>query len=206
MSDGDDDDRTDEELFAAWVEGDTAAGDTLFLRHYESIRWFFRNKVEDVDDFVQKTILALVENAARFRGDASFRTYLFAIARKVLLKHIRDKHGPRGKWDLGTVSMMDLGDSPSRIVADSEEKELLLLALRHLTVDQQTILELFYWEGMKVAEIAEVLERPVGTVKTQMRAARKRLRELVEELASSPRVRDQTLSKYVIGDPDDEPS
>ncbi|MCH9680961.1 MAG: sigma-70 family RNA polymerase sigma factor, partial [Deltaproteobacteria bacterium] len=149
------------------------------------------------------TFLSLQEHADRFRGDASFRTFLFAIAKNVLLKFFRSGSGPRGKVELGTVSVVDMGQSPSRIVADNERRQLLLTALRHLTLDQQTILELHYWEDMKVAELAAVMELPLGTVKTRMRAARKRLEALIEELAGSAHLLHATLSDLP-RDPDDD--
>lgn len=179
-------DETDEKLLRSWCDGDRTAGEVLFERHYGRIARFFRNKVAEPSDLTQRTFLVLLEQADRYRGDAGFRTFLFSIANNVLLKDIRATHGPRGKVDLGTVSVVDLGDSPSRIAADSEQKQLLLRAFQHLKLDQQTVLELHYWEHMKVAEIAVVMGRPVGTIKTQMRAARKRLEELIGKLAAPP--------------------
>ena len=188
------DESPDEELLRRWQAGDKAAGKVLFARYWDAVTRFFRNKVSDPADLAQRTILSLLENADRFRGESTFRTFVFAIARHVLLKHFRERQGPRGKVDLGTVSVIDMGESPSQVMADAEQQQLLRLAMQRLPLDQQTLLELFYWERLKVSELAEVLEIPVGTVKTRMRAARKRLRELIEQLASTPQLRDETLS------------
>lgn len=164
------------------------------MRHYESVARFFRNKVAEPADMVQRTFLACVEGIDRFRGDASFRTFLFAIATNVLRKHYRACSGPRGRVDLGTVSAEDLEPSPSRALAERNERRLVRRALRHLPVEEQTLLELHYWEQLKVAELAAVLEIPVGTVKTRMRAARRRLEALIAELAASPGLVESTLS------------
>ncbi|MEX1363975.1 MAG: RNA polymerase sigma factor [Nannocystaceae bacterium] len=185
----------DAELLAAWHGGDRAAGEALFERHYDGVSRFFRNKVAEPADLVQRTFLACLENVDRFRGDASFRTFVFAIANNVLHKHFRMRGGPRGKVDLGTVSAEDLGDSPSRVLVDGEQKQLLLRALRRLSVEQQVLLELHYWEQLKVTELAEVLTLPVGTVKTRLRAARKRLEVLIGELASTPDLGPSTVSQ-----------
>lgn len=186
---------TDAELLRAWRRGDDSAGEALFERHYHSVSRFFRNKVDEPADLVQQTFMACLENADRFRGDASFRTYLFAIATNVLRKHFRARSGPRGKVEFGSVSVEDLGDSPSRVLADNEQKRLLLRALRRLSMDQQVLLELHYWEQLKVSELAEILELPIGTVKTRMRTARQRLEVLIGELASSPNLQQSTISR-----------
>ncbi|WP_420829612.1 RNA polymerase sigma factor [Nannocystis pusilla] len=81
----------------------------LFERHFESVYRFFCNKVpRDADDLVQETFLECVGAKERFRQDASFRTFLFAIARKVLLKY-------RERWARATRarSSTPLGSPPS---------------------------------------------------------------------------------------------
>ena len=73
----------DSELIAAWRCGDAAAGQALFARHFDGLYRFFRTKCgDDADELVQATLLACVSARAQFRGEASFRTYLFAIARQ----------------------------------------------------------------------------------------------------------------------------
>lgn len=186
---------TDAELLRAWHGGDRAAGEALFERHYEPVRRFFRNKVREPAELVQRTFIACLEHAERFRGDASFRTFLFAIANNLLRKHYRELAGPRGKVELGTVSAEDLRQSPSRELQVNEEKRLLLRALRRLSIDQQVLLELHYWEELKVSELAEVLGVPVGTVKTRMRVARQRLEALIGELAATPSVGQSTVTR-----------
>lgn len=190
---------TDAELLRAWHGGggggDRSAGEALFERHYESVSRFFRNKVAEPADLVQRTFLACLENIDRFRGDASFRTFLFAIATNVLRKHYRANAGPRGKVDLGSVSIEALEPSPSRIVANTHEKRLLLRALRRLTMDQQILLELYYWEQMKITELAAILELPIGTVKTRMRTARRQLEEHIEVLAAAPGLVNSTVTR-----------
>ncbi|MCA9708401.1 MAG: sigma-70 family RNA polymerase sigma factor, partial [Myxococcales bacterium] len=72
----------DEQLLARWRGGDAQAGAALFERYYEAIARFFVNKVGlDCGDLVQATFLGCLEGLERFRGEASFRTLLFAIAR-----------------------------------------------------------------------------------------------------------------------------
>ena len=77
--------KSDIDLLDAWRAGDPRAGNELFNRHFDSVCRFFANKAgNEVDDLIQRTFLACVEGRDRFRGDASFRGYLFGVARNVL--------------------------------------------------------------------------------------------------------------------------
>ena len=65
------------------------------------------------------------------------------------------------------------------IAARRAEQRVLVMALQRIPVELQILLELFYWEGLSIAELAEVVEIPVGTVKTRMRLAVTKLRAAV---------------------------
>ena len=102
--------RDDASLFVAWQAGDRAAGEALIERHFDAIDRFFATKVGDGgDDLVQSTFLACAEAGARYRGDSSFRAFLFGIARNVLFEHIRGKvrHGV-APADLSQSAIADL--------------------------------------------------------------------------------------------------
>jgi RNA polymerase sigma-70 factor (ECF subfamily) len=185
----------DFDLLAAWQAGDRAAGDQLFSRHFSALFRFFRNKVDDAlaEDLTQVTFLACVDGRDRFRGSASFRTYLFAIARNQLLMHFRKK-GTRDKVvELGTHSVADLGASPATVANAKAEQKLLLQALRQIPVDFQIAIELYYWEGMSTKELAEVLDIPEGTVRSRLTRAREHLAKHIERLAGSPAVQHSTI-------------
>ncbi len=171
---------TDAELLRAWAEGDKLAGEQLFERHFEAIARFFRNKLATVDsasheDLIQLTFLGCVEALLndRFRSDASFRTFLFAIARNQLSKYWRTRS--RDRVDLQTVSIHDLDPSPSAALARDRDQQLLLIALRRIPLDSQIALELHYWESLTADEIAAVLDLPLGTAKTRLRRAKQLL-------------------------------
>ena len=139
--------RSDHELLTAWGDGDTAAGRELFGRHFTSIFRFFRNKVDDAaDDLTQQTFVACLKAREGFRGDSSFRTFLFSIARRRLYDHLRLRlrRAPK-EAALGERSIADIhGPSPTRLIAAQQEQALLLRALRRLPVDMQVALELWH--------------------------------------------------------------
>lgn len=187
---------SDFDLLAAWRNGDEHAGNELFHRHFGPVRRFFRNKVseEAAEDLIQRTFLACVESRDRFRGDASFRTYLFVIARNELYSHLKRARKEARAFDPAQASIEDTGLSPSRVVARRAEHRLLLEALRHLPVEQQLLLELFYWEGQVGRELAMILDVPEGTVRSRLRLARRALVRSMQRLASSPDVLESTLA------------
>ena len=190
--------QSDFDLLEAWREGDARAGRELFARHFDSIYRFFRSKVGDAaDDLTQQTFLGCVKGKDRYRGDASFRTYLYTIARNRLYTHIRDRQRRDAVLEVGQQSVADLGlSSPTGHIAAREEQRLLLTAMRHLPLEMQVALELHYWEGLSVREISEVIDTPTGTIKRRLQRARQRLDELIAELASSDELRRSTQANF----------
>jgi RNA polymerase sigma factor (sigma-70 family) len=185
-------DHEDAAALAAWRAGDRAAGQALFARYYEPVARFFLNKVGDASpDLIQRTFLACLEGASRFRGDGSFRSYVFGIAYRQLCRYHRDRAGDR--IDLESVSSLGLESPLSGMFVAREELRLFLAALRTIPLDLQVVLELYYWEQCPVAEIAVVLEVPEGTAKSRLRRGREQLRAAIERLAERPDLVNSTL-------------
>ena len=173
---------SDADLLQRWGEGSTQAGNELVERHFATLHRFFRNKAgSELEDLVQQTFLACVEARARFRGDASFKTFLLSIARNQLLKHY--SRAERRVIDASLSSVRDLRTSPTGAIAKREDQALLLEALRQLPLDAQVILELGFWEGLDAIEIAAVLAVPLNTAYSRLRRAKLALREKLTALS-----------------------
>ncbi|MEM7156334.1 MAG: sigma-70 family RNA polymerase sigma factor [Myxococcota bacterium] len=188
---------TDPELLTAWQGGASSAGETLFERYYPVAERFFHNKVLDPcerEDLIQTTFLECVESAARFRGTSSFRTFLLGIATHIWLSRCRRAFGPRNHAALGSMSVEDMGQTPSDVIADDESKRMMLAALRSVPLQTQVLLELRYWEGLKLRELAEVLEIPDSTVKNRLLRAKQVLEQQMERLARSGQALDSTMT------------
>jgi RNA polymerase sigma factor (sigma-70 family) len=165
-------------LLAAWRDGDASAGAALVRRHTPSLHRFFASKAPDaVEDLVQATFMACVESRDRFRHGSAFRTFVLAIGRKILLKHYRKRMRHAKAMAIEGVSAETIAPSPSLGAALREEVRVLLGALRRIPIDHQTAIELFYWEGLSVDEVAEVLEVAPGTIKSRLSRAREALRQ-----------------------------
>jgi RNA polymerase sigma-70 factor (ECF subfamily) len=166
-------------LLEAWRTGDRQAGAAIVERHFASLYRFFRSKVSgDVDDLVQQTLVSCLEARENFRGECSFRTLLFRIARRRLYDHYRNRQRER-ELDFTTTSVRALGTSPSAALLRGDELALLREALQELPVDAQTLLELHYWEELSTQELAQIFEVPEGTIKSRQFHARAQLRALL---------------------------
>jgi RNA polymerase sigma factor (sigma-70 family) len=182
-------------LLAAWRGGDAEAGDALFVRHFSALFHFFRNKVDEAtaEDLTQATFVACVEGRERFRGESSFRTYLFAIARNQLLMCFRKRAKNGVAVEPDEVTVADLGPGPVTLALARAEQKLLLHALRRIPLDSQIALELYYWESMHPRDIATVLGVLETTVRSRIVRAREYLHQQVEALAQSPELLASTL-------------
>ncbi len=177
---------TDHELLTRWREGDALAGNRLFERHFDAVFRFFHFKCRDAArDLTQKTFMGCVRSAESFRGEASFRSFLFGIARNVLLRELRDR-ARAPKVDFEITSMVDLELSPTQVMARRAEKRLILRALRCVPVHDQILLEMYYWESFTGPELARIFEVPQTTLRARLRRAIKRLRAAVVSEAESP--------------------
>lgn len=188
---------TDEELLTLWRSGNEQAGIELFDRYFAAIFRFFRNKVEDAaEDLTQQTFVACVKGRDVFRGQSSFRTYIFSIARKRLYSHVRMQRPNQELFDFANVSLANIyPTSPTSFIAKKQQEQLLLKALRFLPIDMQVALELYYWEELSIQEISEILETPSGTVKRRLQRARQRLEGIMEQQSHS-----QSLFRSTVDD------
>lgn len=172
-------------LLDLWEGGDRHAGDRLFERYFDALFRFFRGRVTSgVEDLVQQTLLACIEGRKRFRRDASFRTYLFQVARFQLYAHYRQRN--RASLLVFEITQIaDLDTSPTGQMTRKEEEQLLLEALRRIPLQYQLVLELTLWEGMTGREVAAILDMPEGTVRSRLRLATARLREEMQSIGGA---------------------
>jgi RNA polymerase sigma factor (sigma-70 family) len=182
----------DAALLLAWRQGDATAGRKLVARHFAAVYRFFANKLgADVDDLVQQTFLAIVEGRDRMR-DSGFRPYLFGTARNRLMRHFRDRGAVDDECSVDQLQAAQ--HSVAEGLAQRHEQRLLLRALRRLPIDLQIAVELAYWEGLTDREVAEILEMPVGTLKSRLRKARSLLATSMAALAESRALLESTTA------------
>jgi len=172
---------TDAELLAAHRAGDRNAFGELAGRHTDRM-WGVAVRTlhhpEDAADAVQEALVAAYRRASTYRGDASVRTWLHRIVVNACIDRIR--HDRRR----GTVPLPDR-DLPARRPDLATELATRLAvddALAALPVEQRVAIVLVDVEGWPVGEVAEILEVPVGTVKSRCARGRARLAVLLGHL------------------------
>ena len=142
-------------------------------------------------DVVQKTFMACVEGRDRV-NTSSFRAYLFGVARNILYGEYRRRRKDEAV-DFGTSSVQDLDPGLSTALGKKEEHRLLLQALRRIPLNYQVALELYYVEGMRGPELAEVLDVPEPTVRSRIRRGLEQVKKEIERLASTPALAESTV-------------
>lgn len=142
---------------------------------------FFQNKIAaDYEDLVQQTIVRGLEGYQRRGKAGSFEAYLYGVARNVLYEAYRHKkRGAERSLDVNLDSVEDLADGPSTFARARSEKSDLLAALRRLALEDQCILELYFWENLNAREIGEAFQMAEGTVRSKIRRSKARLLELL---------------------------
>ena len=167
---------SDELLMLAFCRGSKEAFAELFSRYKQPLFGFFRRRVVDpaqAEELTQETFLAVLRASARYEPSALFRTYLYAIGLKILRAH-RRKTAFRATF-LGAAS-------PSRepaLESATEAEVLLRQALGKLDRVDREVLLLREFEQLSYAEIAELLQLPVNTVRSRLFRARMALRDLL---------------------------
>ncbi|MGI9301291.1 MAG: RNA polymerase sigma factor [Gammaproteobacteria bacterium] len=171
----------DTEILRLVVAQDRRAFEVLYTRYYPRLfRFAYRltRRLDLIDEVINDAMLAVWQNAGSYRQRSQVSSWIFGIAyHKSLkaLKRIGLQHG------LTPLCEEELG------VTDAEHADLqdwLAVALRQLPAEQRAVIELTYYYGYRYQEIADMVGCPLNTVKTRMFYARRRLQQLLPDLAS----------------------
>ncbi len=190
---GDWDKLGDPELIAAIKDGKLGAFTQLVDRHQRSLINFFFHLSWDrqsAEDCAQEVFLRLHAHLGTYEPQAKFTTFLYRIARNLWIDRVRSDavHGRPVSLEspLGFGEERRLGDrlpsrgpSPVEILARRETEGALRRAIDQLPEEQKAVLLLSEIQGLKYQEIGEILDIPVGTVKSRMHTAMERLRDLL---------------------------
>ena len=173
---------SDEALLAAVAVGDGGALAALFRRHHARVHRFCARIAGDADaeDLVQETFVAAWVQAPRWRGSASARAWLYAIAANLARKRWRG--GARRAVAFDALRVVERRDAPGpeRQVADREALERLARAIEALPHDLRVAFVLCEIEGVSGTEAAKALGVRPGTLWRRLHEARRRLLPVVE--------------------------
>jgi RNA polymerase sigma-70 factor (ECF subfamily) len=177
-----DDDAEDRALIARWRGGDERAATLLVQRHASAIARYAASLGErvDLEEVVQDTFVRAFGSLAAFRGESSLRTWLFSIARRLVLD--RRRAGRRGR----VAVPLDEGDAASeydaldKLIADEAEGRLRA-AVARLTPTQREVFTLRVGEGLSYREIAAATGTTEGAARVHYHNAMRQVKEFLNE-------------------------
>lgn len=137
------------------------------------------------EDVLQTTYVKVLSGAAKYGGKSSFRTWLFAVIRRTALEHqrrSRSREAGLRRWS------RDVGGAATTVAEDpvvrEERTSRLLAALSKLPERQSEVLHLVFYQGLTIADAAEIMGVALGTARTHYERGKRGLRaQLIEEVA-----------------------
>jgi RNA polymerase sigma-70 factor (ECF subfamily) len=136
------------------------------------------------EDLLSEVFIDVWRQAGAFEGRSSVSTWLFAIARyKALSARRRRRDDPLD--DKLVNSICDPSKDAETMLQEKDRDEALVVALNKLSDEHREIIDLVYYHGKSVKEVAVITGLPPGTVKTRMFYARKKLAQAVKRLSAT---------------------
>jgi RNA polymerase sigma factor (sigma-70 family) len=132
------------------------------------------------DELIQEVMLVVWHKSEGFDPEqGTLGTWIFTIARNRMIDSIRRQHRPKPDPDdpCWVEDKLDQASSPEAATLRRRRAESLAAALRELSQEQRAILELLYFEGKSMSEVADAQGIPLGTLKSRVRRAMQMLRE-----------------------------
>jgi RNA polymerase sigma-70 factor (ECF subfamily) len=180
---------TDEVLLQKAGNGDQAAFRELYDRYREPIfRFAYRllGSVESAEDVTHDCFLSLIRKHENYRPErASLKTYLYAAARNLALKHFRAQGRETSLDEVKEEPKDSPRRAPLRRLLDEELATQVREAVFSLPPLQREALILFEYEGLSLSEVAEVAGTDVGAVKARLYRAREGLRRILRPYLES---------------------
>jgi RNA polymerase sigma-70 factor (ECF subfamily) len=174
-------DTSDEALLASIAARDRRAMHLLYARHNVRVFRFVLRLTKDTtlaDDLVSEVFVEVWRRADTFKGQSQVSTWLLAIARHKALSALRARSDEQLDEDVA-ATITDPADTPELMVEKRNRSAIVQKCLSQLSALHREVLDLVYYHGKSVQEVAQIVAVPVSTVKTRMFYARKRMEGLL---------------------------
>jgi RNA polymerase sigma-70 factor (ECF subfamily) len=187
---------TDQQLVVKVQEGDKRAFDLLVLKYQHKVHAIVGRFVRDTDevaDVVQEAFIKAYRALPKFRGESQFYTWLYRIAVNTAKNYLvsRSRRPPGSDVDIddaeyysGSEYLKDLGTPENQLFRD-ELESVIVKSIAELPEDLRTAVTLREYEGLSYEEIAEIMECPVGTVRSRIFRARESIDKVVGKLINT---------------------
>jgi RNA polymerase sigma-70 factor (ECF subfamily) len=176
VTDGD----SDERLIARIAGGDRRAMTILYARHHVRVYRFVLRLVSNAtnaEDLTSEVFLEVWKRACRYERRSQVSTWMLAIARYKAISALRIRTNDQLD-DATAADIPDSADDPEVMLQKQHDVALLRQCLTQLSPSHREIIDLVYYHGKSIIEVAEITGIAQNTVKTRMFYARKRLAEL----------------------------
>ncbi|HEY6218402.1 MAG TPA: RNA polymerase sigma factor [Gemmatimonadaceae bacterium] len=176
------DDTEDLELIAKWKAGDQAAATRLVQKHSGPLARFAASSGagSDAEEIVQDTFVKAFNSLDGFRGESSFRTWLFTIERRLLVDRIRAEKRRRDRVEIQESDAITEFDALDGLVATEAEGKLQR-AIERLSPTQKQVFTLRVAEGMSYRDIAEAVGTTEGAARVHYHNAMRTMKEALDE-------------------------
>lgn len=182
-----------EEIASRVRAGDADAVGTVYVQLADRLLGYLVARVRDratAEDLLEATFIELLRKGHTIRGGAAaIKVWLFRAAYFNALDHMRrtKRRGEELVADYGHVDTEDPAMGPDEVAEREESRELVRNAMEHLSEDQRQVLTLRYMGGLSAPEVAEVLDKTEGAVRSlQHRGERALHRALVDRGLAVP--------------------
>jgi RNA polymerase sigma-70 factor (ECF subfamily) len=173
---------SDEALFERLVAGDMTAFDQLYQRYEKPLFgmiWRELSNAQEAEDVLHETFLSVLQQ--RDGGRRSFKAWVFSVARNGCLNRVRSRKRSERAVQLDSGAPPNAVQLPETQLAKAQMGQLLDAAVARLPESLSSLYRLRL-AGLSYDELAEVLELPLGTVKSRMHEMVTRLREEMENV------------------------
>jgi len=170
----------DLELLRRMAAADESALRELYAAYGQRLYAYALRLTSDPDqaeDVVQETLLTVWRSASRYRGEGRLLAWLLGIVHNLALKSLR--HAPISISDEMESNLPSPIDSPEQQAQASEQAGWVRQGLQDLSTEHRAVLELVFYQGLSLEEVAGVCNCPLGTVKSRLSYARQHLRGLL---------------------------
>lgn len=183
---------TDQQLVARVQKGDSRAFDLLVLKYQHRICGLISRYVYDADevqDVAQEAFIKAYRALPRFRGESAFYTWLYRIAINTAKNYLvsRSRRPPGSDVEVEDAEYFEGGqvlheiDTPENALLGAELKAVVERAIKDLPDDLRTAVTLREFDGLSYEDIAEIMDCPVGTVRSRIFRAREAIDGKVRE-------------------------
>ncbi|HZP13777.1 MAG TPA: sigma-70 family RNA polymerase sigma factor [Nevskiaceae bacterium] len=175
------DNAREHDLLRRIAASDRAAFEILYGDYHRRLARFLTRltRREDlIEEVINDTLWIVWQKAGEFRGSSLVSTWIMGIAYRCTLKSLRRAGGANEEPITDTYA----DPSIEQKVEAQERREWIASGLKHLPLEQRTTLELAYFLGHSLEEIAAIMDCPVSTVKARMFHARVKLRNLLPRI------------------------